>query len=119
MNTGQFVKGQTPWNKGVTGYMGANETSFKKGNLPVQALPKGEIRKRTRPNKTDEWVINIDWKGNRKPNNNYKWYIWEAANKQDRPTGFVLYIRNEDQDDIRLENLELISRAELLRRNRG
>lgn len=25
-----FKKGYTPWNKGVTGYIGANKTSFKK-----------------------------------------------------------------------------------------
>jgi len=33
-NTGQFKKEQSPWNKGKIGYMGANKTSFKKGNLP-------------------------------------------------------------------------------------
>lgn len=31
-NDGKFKKGFTPWNKGVTGYMGANRTSFKKGD---------------------------------------------------------------------------------------
>lgn len=33
-NSGSFKKGQVPWNKGKTGYMGANKTSFKKGHLP-------------------------------------------------------------------------------------
>ena len=31
-NKGQFEKGLIPWNKGVKGYMGANRTSFKKGD---------------------------------------------------------------------------------------
>ena len=32
--TGCFRKGFIPWNKGKKGYMGANKTSFKKGNKP-------------------------------------------------------------------------------------
>ena len=31
---GYFKKGSTPWNKGLKGYMGANKTSFQKGNIP-------------------------------------------------------------------------------------
>lgn len=37
--TGRFSKGQQSWNKGVKGYMGANATSFKKGNLPHNHKP--------------------------------------------------------------------------------
>ena len=77
----------------------------------------GTITRRTRPGEK-AWVINIDWKGNRKANNTYKWYLWEVENQQDRPYGYVLYCKNGDPDDIRLENLEMITRAELLRRNR-
>ncbi len=34
----RFKKGMVPWNKGKTGYMGANRTSFKKGDgvIPVE-----------------------------------------------------------------------------------
>ncbi len=37
-NDGKFKKGSMPWNKGVTGYMGANRTSYKKGDnsVPLQ-----------------------------------------------------------------------------------
>ena len=33
-NSGQFLKGVPPWNKGKKGYMGANRTSFQKGWIP-------------------------------------------------------------------------------------
>lgn len=117
---GQFVKGEAPWNKGVTGYMGANKTSFKLGDMPASTLPAGTISKRLRhkEDKVDEWYINIDWKGNRKVNNSYKWYLWEVENQQDRPIGYVLAFINGDQSDVRLDNLEMITRAENLFRNR-
>ena len=114
---GQFIKGSEPWNKGITGYMGANATSFKKGNLPVQTKPKGHIRRsihRGRP----EYYINVDWHNNRKPNNSYKWYLWEVENQRDRPVNMVLYIKNNDSDGIRTDNFEIITHAELLERNR-
>ena len=41
---GCFKKGQTPWNKGKTGYMGANITSFKKGQDPHNHRPIGSQR---------------------------------------------------------------------------
>lgn len=36
---GRIKKGSVSWNKGKTGYMGANATSFKKGQLPHNAQP--------------------------------------------------------------------------------
>lgn len=41
---GQFKSGDTPWNLGVTGYMGANATSFKKGQTPKNHRPVGSER---------------------------------------------------------------------------
>lgn len=38
-SNGQFVKGQKTWNKGLKGYMGANRTSFKKGQAPHNTKP--------------------------------------------------------------------------------
>jgi len=41
---GFFKKGSVPWNKGKKGYMGANKTSFKKGNIPANWKPVGSER---------------------------------------------------------------------------
>lgn len=112
----EFKKGMTPWNKGKRGYMGANNTSFKKGNIPPQQKPAGTVTRLMNKGKP-EYTINIDWKGNRKPHNSYKWYLWECENQQDRPKGYVLYLKNGDADDIRIENMQVITRAELVRLN--
>lgn len=39
-----YKKGSIPWNKGKKGYMGANRTSFKKGNRPKNWKPVGSER---------------------------------------------------------------------------
>lgn len=114
----QFKKGQTPWNKGLTGYMGANATSFKKGNTPPQQKPVGTISNQMKHGVVDSVCINIDWRGNRKPHNVYAWYVWELHNQQDRPKGMVIYHMDGDIHNNNIDNLEVISRAELLRRNR-
>lgn len=41
---GRIKKGDTPWNKGKTGYMGANATSFKKGQKVHNHRPVGSER---------------------------------------------------------------------------
>ncbi len=41
---GKMVAGHTPWNKGKTGYMGANRTSFKKGRVSTNERPIGSER---------------------------------------------------------------------------
>jgi len=42
--TGRFPKGSSSWNTGKTGYMGANVTSFRKGNIPRNHKPVGHER---------------------------------------------------------------------------
>ena len=42
--TGRFEKGRIPANKGTKGLTGANKTSFKKGNTPLNHKPVGSER---------------------------------------------------------------------------
>lgn len=129
---GRFAKGLTPHNKGVKGFKGKTpesiakheETIFKKGRLPKQTLPKGTIVKRIRRGArafkkgVEEYVemlmINIDWKGNRKTNNPYHWYVWEVANNRDRPEGYVLVHLDGDPENNSLKNLQLMTRKEMI-----
>jgi len=119
-NKGHFKQGHTPWNRGKKGYMGANATSFKKGELPPTAHPEGTIvrTERHRSGRVEVYyTINIDWRGDRRSKNNYKWYLWEVENQRDRPAGMVITTKNGNPDDIRIDNLEVITRSENLRRN--
>ena len=121
-NKGQFKKGHVPWSKGTKGALKPNKTSFRKGNLPHTTLPPGTVvvYERYRYGRKEvEHTINIDWRGHRKSHNSYKWYLWEVENQQDRPKGMVLALKNGDPYDIRVENLELISRGENMNRNRS
>lgn len=93
---------------------------FKKGNLGPATLPEGTVSRyeRTKNNRKEiVYNINIDWKGNRKPHNSYKWYLWEVEHQEDRPKGMILVVKNGNQDDMRVENFEVIDRAENMRRN--
>ena len=65
-----------------------------------------------------EYYINIDWRGNRKPNNLYRRYVWEFYNQQDIPKGMVVYAIDGNPMNITIENLTLITRAELAKLNR-
>lgn len=95
--------------------------------LPHNTLRKGMVVKRSTTKRTGKnkgkvetnYFINIDWHGNRKPNNLYKKYLWELYNQMDLPKGYVVTTIDGDPDNLVIENLEIISRAELLRRNSG
>ena len=95
--------------------------------LPHNTHEKGKVTKRKHVHKKGrykgkvEWdyYINVDWKGNRKPNNLYRKYLWEVYNQQDLPKGYVVTTIDGNPDNIVIENLELITRRELLRRNTG
>ncbi len=118
---GRFKPGNISWNKGLRrpgwapGRMA--QTQFKKGEIRGFALkrwkPLGsvrlskegyrEIKVRERRNKPGNWV-------------GEHILIWEKAHGP-VPPGHVVVFRDGDQTHIVLENLELISRADLMRRN--
>ena len=109
--TGCFSPGHKTWNKGLKGYMGANSTSFKKGSTPHNHKPIGHERitvdgyveiKTAEPN-----VFELKHR-----------QIWEQHHGK-IPDNHVLVFKNMNKQDCRLNNLMLITRAELARLNQS
>jgi len=115
---GQFQKGGKPWNAGTKGQglTGRNKHSFKPGNVP--------------PNRNPLWHERLGKDGFieiKVPETNpytgsptryrakHVW-IWEQENGP-VPEGCVVAFRDSDRTNICLENLMIISRAELLEIN--
>jgi hypothetical protein len=117
----RFQKGQTPANKGLRrpgwspGRM--KETQFKKGERQGRAADLYQPIGTERVSKDGyrERKINDDLPFQR------RWravhiLVWEEANGP-VPRGHAVVFRNGDKTDIRIENLECITHAELMARN--
>lgn len=110
----RFHSGQTSWNKGKKGLdFGGKETRFKPGNVPHNHKPVGYER------------INVDGYIERKVTDDgpsrfhfrqLHRIVWEEFHGP-VPEGFVVVFKNRNKLDVRLENLELISRKDLQARN--
>jgi len=114
----RFGKGHVPANKGLRrpGYAPGRmrETQFKKGHLPLNHMPLGSTRL------VDGYLYrkiadtrHVPWTRN--------WVVehvrvWEEANGP-LPPGHAIAFKNGDRTDIRLGNLECITRRELMARN--
>lgn len=108
---GQFNKGHTPANKGTKGLTGANKTSFKKGQKPVnwRAICSERI--------TVDGYIEIKVA---EPN---KWrlkhqVVWEKHNGK-VPKGYTLIFGDGDRQNLDINNLIVVSRKQLLVMNRN
>jgi hypothetical protein len=111
-NDGCFRKGFTPWNKGVKGYMGANKTSFKKGAIPPNHVPVGtEIT----DNKDGYVIVKVKDPNVWKPKSHV---IWEAKHGA-IPAQHAIRFVDGNRLNVVIENLELISKLELLRLNKN
>jgi hypothetical protein len=102
--------GRTPWNKGKTG---TQSYSYMHGHKRC-ALPIGAERFESRDGYMLRKVSNTgtqhrDWVG-------VHVLTWEAANGP-VPPGHVVVFSDGDRSNGLLENLECITRAELIRRN--
>jgi hypothetical protein len=118
----QFKAGQVPANKGIKRPPGwapgrMAEAQFKPGNQPHTTLPIGSYR--IHEGYLERKVSNA------KGNNSKRWHgvqrlVWEAANGP-TPAGHVVVFRPGRHStvlaQITLDAVELISRAELMRRN--
>ena len=106
--TGCFEKGSKPWNTGTKGLTKANKTSFKKGRPTWNAKPIGYERICSKDGyvlvKTSEPSV-FELKHR---------IVWEKE-KGLIPEGYVVAFKNQDKTDCRIENLILMSKAEMVR----
>lgn len=109
----RFQKGHVPANKGKKGisYPGMAATQFKKGNIPQTWKPVG-----TETVRSNGYI----WVKVAEPN---KWrekhrLIWEKANGP-VPAGHAIVFADGNKQNVTLENLILITRAQLARLNQN
>jgi hypothetical protein len=105
----RFAKGHATWNKGLTGVNGQSNTKFKEGNSSHNTLPVGATR--------------VDGRGyvEVKIDNTNAWKLihvleWEKFHGPVQ-SGFCVIFRDGNKSNTSIENLELLSRAELMQRN--
>lgn len=108
--SGRFEKGCTVWNKGMKGISFSPETQFQKGNMPQTYRPVGSER----ISKDGYLEVKVadprTWRGKHR-------LVWEAANGP-VPEGHAVIFADGNPLNIDIDNLLLISRAELLVANR-
>ncbi len=111
---GRFKKGMKTWNTGLTGYMGANKTSFKTGNLPHTYLPVGTPRLK----KYSDGSCYVQIKtADPKTWTNYHHIIYERAYGP-IPKGHVVIFVDGNRLNLHHKNLECVSRAVLSQLNK-
>lgn len=121
-NSGQFVKGMTPWNKGRFGYMGANRTSFTKEDIEskrqIGKISKGKgqlvcVSEETRPTKSYNGKIYM----HHKRVSYAKWLMEKELGREIDSRREVIYHIDGDPMNNELSNLKVITRAELAKIN--
>lgn len=114
-NSGRFLAGQASWNKGKKGldFGGrSHETRFKPGQKPHTWRPIGHERVADgyRQRKVqDTGVTRHDYVP-------LHIMLWNEHHGE-VPAGHAVVFRNKDRSDIRIDNLECISRRDLMARN--
>jgi hypothetical protein len=108
-NQSRFQSGHKTWNKGTKGFMGANATSFKKGQKPHNTKEIGS----TRIDGKDMFLLVkvADRKWIRK-----EILIWEEAYGK-IPKGSILRVINPLLNKYDINNLMLISKGENMKLN--
>lgn len=109
--TGCFSPGHKTWNSGLKGLTGANSTSFKKGNTPLNHRPVGYERI------TVDGYVEVKVSEPNVFELKHRW-IWEQHHGKILDN-HVLVFKNMNKQDCRPENLMLISRAKLARLNQS
>jgi hypothetical protein len=116
-----FKKGCTPFNKGrkmeewmsEEGVEHSEATRFKKGQKPIQTLYDGAITVRSDHDRREYKYIRMaecEWE----PLHRHVWELHHGA----VPEGYNITFRDGNTTNCNIENLECISNAELMERNR-
>ncbi|PSA91505.1 HNH endonuclease [Bacillus atrophaeus] len=109
---GRFKSGHVPFNKGKKGLVcGGKETQFKKGQRALNYRPIGSER------------VSVDGYIEIKIANPGKWrlkhlVLWEKANGP-VPKGHCLLFLDGNKLNVTLDNLQLITRSQLIRMNQN
>lgn len=114
----RFKPGQKSWNKGKRYVAGGRsaETRFRKGDRPFNTAPLGAevvdatgyLKRKVRDD-APPGMSRKNWRF-------VHVMLWEEHNGP-VPAGHAVTFVNRDKTDIRIENLELIDRRDLMRRN--
>ena len=121
-NKGQFQKGMIPWNKGKYSYMSANRTSFTKEDLEAKRII-GKPRK-GRDGMiccSEEKVPVRSYNGKvymHQRRISYSKWLMEQQLGRKLESNEIIYHIDGDKYNNELSNLEVITRAELLKRNK-
>lgn len=112
----RFKPGHQTWNKGINFNPGGRsaETRFKKGMKPHTWQPIGTERI-SKDGYLQRKVFDTgyppkDWIG-------VHIFLWQEHHKKDLPKGYAIVFKDGDKTNIVIENLECLSRAELMNRN--
>lgn len=114
-NSGQFKAGEHPWNKGLHYDVGGNSprTRFKPGNRPHTWQPIGHVRI------TKDGYLQRKTADTGYTPRDYVFIhhlVWRMHGNA-VPPGHVLVFRDGDKLNFDINNLELVTRAELMSRN--
>lgn len=111
---GQFAPAQEPWNKGTKGLdIGGKATRFKPGQRPNNWRPIGHER----VGKGDILQRKATETGNRQRDYRALHALTWEAHYGPIPAGHIVVFRDGNRRNFDIDNLELISRAENMRRN--
>lgn len=108
----RFKAGIPPWNKGLKGVNGHSDSCFKPGHRPQSWRPIGSERTMKgylQQKVTDTGEKHKDWVGAHVQ-------AWTEANGP-VPDGHVVAFKDGDKQKREIENLEVLTRRELLERN--
>lgn len=117
---GRIRPGEQPWNKGLKGYQAggrADDTKFKPGNRPQTWAPVGT---RVKLSREGYWKVKVA-ESPAPGRSRLGWVhehrmIWEAAHGPQPPGTAIVFI-DGDTDNLDLDNLACVTRAELVRLN--
>lgn len=112
----RFKPGIVPWNKGISYQAGGRsaEFRFKPGNVSKRWDPETYHVGALRLN--GDGYVDMKIKEGSRAWRDFKSILWEDAHGP-VPKSHCIVFRDRDQLNLCLENFELISRAELMRRN--
>lgn len=121
MNKGQFKKGNVPYNKGMKRGSVSPNTEFKKGNHSPNFKGYGKpsiVGSRKEVITTTPETTTAKSRGRTyttRKRTSYARYLWQQHHGP-IPEGFIIY-NNGHPTQFSIQDLEMISRAELVKRN--